>query len=185
MIDFFYSDPHFGHEQIITNCRRPFRDSDHMTESLISNYNDCVGEDQLVVWVGDCFFGKKSESREILAALNGEKILVKGNHDAKEHSMFNLGFDFVCRRIDLLIHGEKVTICHFPFRFSWLQRLFAKHDDRFPGRRAKNDGQWLIHGHSHGKVKVRDRQIDVGVDAWDYHPVPMRRIESIIQRGKR
>jgi calcineurin-like phosphoesterase family protein len=29
-----------------------------------------------------------------------------------------------------------------------------------------------LHGHGHGRLKPQPRQFDVGVDVWDFRPVP-------------
>ena len=47
-----------------------------------------------------------------------------------------------------------------------------------------NDGLWLLHGHTHQKDKVRDKQIHVGVDSWDGYPVSQDTISKIIQKRK-
>jgi calcineurin-like phosphoesterase family protein len=36
---------------------------------------------------------------------------------------------------------------------------------------------WLnLHGHSHGRLAPLPRQVDVGVDAWDFRPVTLAQI---------
>ena len=40
---FFTSDPHFGHNNILRFCHRPFQDMKHMCQSLIDNWNSVVG----------------------------------------------------------------------------------------------------------------------------------------------
>ena len=188
MIDFFYSDPHFGHQNVIEYCDRPWETANEMNEALIELYNKTVNEKQTVVWVGDCFFISSRESKEIMDRLNGKKILVLGNHDHKESTMYSIGFDFVCRSFDLKICKQLVTVNHFPFRHGILKRLKGHilrktYEDRFFNRRVKNKGQWLIHGHSHSKLKQNGKQIHVGVDAWGYKPVSIYEIHKIINRG--
>ena len=38
-----------------------------------------------------------------------------------------------------------------------------------------------LHGHSHGRLKPLPRQLDVGVDAWDFRPV---RLEQVLASAK-
>jgi calcineurin-like phosphoesterase family protein len=38
-------------------------------------------------------------------------------------------------------------------------------------------GALNLHGHSHGRLKPQPRQIDVGVDVWDFRPVPLARLK--------
>jgi calcineurin-like phosphoesterase family protein len=54
------------------------------------------------------------------------------------------------------------VLCHYPFR-SWNQQ---------------HKSSINLHGHSHAKLKPLLRQIDVGVDAWDFRPV---RLEQLLR----
>ena len=45
---FFTSDTHFNHTNIIRFCSRPFKDVEHMNETLIANWNRVVGPDNIV-----------------------------------------------------------------------------------------------------------------------------------------
>ena len=71
--DFFYSDPHFGHENIISFSDRPFKDVEDMTEGLIERYNAMVGPNHLVLWCGDAQMQlpDPSKMKDILDRLNG------------------------------------------------------------------------------------------------------------------
>ena len=44
-----------------------------------------------------------------------------------------------------------------------------------------------LHGHSHGRLKPLPRQVDVGVDAWDFRPVSLDEIlaKAVRPRAKR
>jgi calcineurin-like phosphoesterase family protein len=48
VITHFYSDPHFGHTNIIKYCDRPFASVDEMNEELVARYNASVGPDDFV-----------------------------------------------------------------------------------------------------------------------------------------
>ena len=42
---------------------------------------------------------------------------------------------------------------------------------------------WLnLHGHSHGRLQPLPRQVDVGVDGWDFRPVTLA---GILARPRR
>lgn len=49
--------------------------------------------------------------------------------------------------------------------------------------RPEDDGIWLFHGHIYEKCKTKDRMINVGVDVWDFYPIPITEIEKIIRRA--
>ena len=55
---FFTSDTHFYHGNIIRFCNRPFKDVEMMNETIISNWNDTVGQDDIV-------FHLRSEERRV------------------------------------------------------------------------------------------------------------------------
>lgn len=204
---FFWSDPHFGHRNVIKFCNRPYETTEEMHEDFIKRYNSVVPQDGVCIWVGDCFFFGKTKSREIMDRLNGSKVLVLGNHDWKPAHMYNVGFDFVCNYMEMYIAGHPVKIKHYPSKWSgsklynWLRLdFFAKYFGRggklFPlvnwrkpryfDRYPEPDGRWLIHGHTHSdeKMDLERKTIHVGVDAWDYTPVSYREIERIIDSNE-
>lgn len=84
---FFASDHHFGHANILTFKRddgtplREFVDVDHMNEHIVNCHNSVVRPGDKVYFLGDVTMDRKSRGLEILQRMNGEKILIKGNHD--------------------------------------------------------------------------------------------------------
>ena len=180
MFDAFYSDPHFGHEMVATKSRG-FDSAGGMTTHLVEAYNKVVRPGELVAWLGDCFFCGTEESVDILRKLNGHKVLVRGNHDGSAAKMARLGFSMVVDEAVTHIAGERVRMSHFP--------PAHYHDPRYPGtnkryldRRPKlNKGEWLVHGHTHNKERVRGKCIHVGVDAWGLGPAPGAEIAALIR----
>jgi len=79
------SDTHFCHTNIIKYCNRPFKDVNEMNETIISNWNSVVKSDDWIVHLGDVSFGRIEASLELLKRLNGNKILISGNHDFRKH----------------------------------------------------------------------------------------------------
>jgi calcineurin-like phosphoesterase family protein len=82
---FIVSDTHFGHANI---CKfkakdgskiRPWDDINEHDEALVQNWNSVVKPNDKVYHLGDVAVSKKS--LDILARLNGDKILIRGNHD--------------------------------------------------------------------------------------------------------
>lgn len=72
---FFISDTHFNDRNILIYARQQFKSLEEMNELIISNWNSVVKEGDIVYHLGD--FGDYS----FLDRLNGEIIIVKGNHD--------------------------------------------------------------------------------------------------------
>lgn len=161
---------------------------EEMNEGLIRNYNSVVKPGDTVIWVGDSFFCGSQKAQLIMNRLNGKKILVTGNHDGSLTNSMNCGFDFVCEKLILKIANEEVWVTHYPYAepkwFTIMKKLSFQKETRYLDRRLKNEGKWLLHGHTHSKYKLRKKEIHVGVDAWGYKPIHMNEIESIIRTGK-
>jgi calcineurin-like phosphoesterase family protein len=82
---FLTSDTHFGHVNIcnFTNYDgspvRPWDSVEEMDEEMVKRWNDTVGPKDKVYHLGDVVINRKS--LQILDRLNGDKVLIKGNHD--------------------------------------------------------------------------------------------------------
>lgn len=82
---FLISDTHFAHANILTfksQCGaslRPYSSVEEMDEALIENWNKVVKKDDKVYHLGDVAIAKKG--LECLARCNGNKVLLRGNHD--------------------------------------------------------------------------------------------------------
>ncbi len=178
----FFSDPHFGHKNIITYCDRPFKDVEEMTEALIANYNRDVPPDGEVWWLGDAFFSSKGDFMDsILARMNGKKHLIRGNHDRDTVSrLVRAGFSTIQDRAEIRLAGVSCVLNHYPYG--------GINPGRYPNRRPKHvPGTVLLHGHAHSKPSEVIRSwpglaIDCGVDGWDYGIVTTDRVEFLIKQ---
>lgn len=83
---FFISDTHFGHANMITFTNydgtrmRPFNSVEECDELMIENWNKIVKPTDRIYHLGDVVYKCKNRD-EIMQRLNGEKVLIKGNHD--------------------------------------------------------------------------------------------------------
>ena len=83
---FFTGDLHFGHEKIISFDHRPFRTVEEMDAELIRRWNAKVGRGDLVYVLGDMIWKTRNEdAASLIKRLNGQIILIKGNHDRFLH----------------------------------------------------------------------------------------------------
>lgn len=179
MITHFYSDPHFGHRQIIGHAERPFASLDDMHSTFVDRYNEQVDGECVVVWVGDAFFMGWEAAREILDAMNGFKILVIGNHDGSKTKCGRIGFDAIVDEMEMRIGDRHVIVSHYPYAGS--MRRHGDVDTRYPERRPRRvKGQVLIHGHTHTTKRRIGNMIHVGVDAWDYRPASMAEVAPLV-----
>ena len=179
MYNFYYSDPHFAHRNIIEYCDRPFESVEHQIEEFIRRYNEKVGVDDLVLWLGDCFFGKSDTN--ILSRLNGRKELLRGNHDKcwTDTKFVKCGFEKVHREsfVDV-IEEFSVRYSHYPY-------VGATSDVRYLDRRLlREEGVTLIHGHTHSKEKFSLQAVHVGVDAWDYAPASKTEVLELLKNNR-
>ena len=193
------SDWHIGHLNSIKFDQRPFTDLDHMHRVLINNYNAQVPEDGLCYFAGDMGLTNSTTLKEVIAQLNGTKVLILGNHDKGHAAMYDLGFDVVVNSVTLYIAGERVTISHCPlpglFRENTEGMRNCEPGDNWHGEKrhreysVTDEGQFHLHGHIHSgpandKLKIDGRQYDIGVPANNYRPVSLGTIESWIAKTK-
>lgn len=189
MSDYFTSDQHFGHANIIGYCGRPFRSTSEMDAGLVERWNAVVGPDDTVHVLGDICMGRREESMALINRLAGHKILYPGNHDrcwyghgarakAAEPEYLEAGFEEIRQgTCHLELGGRRVAVSHFPYRGD------SGDADRFTSHRPADAGLWLLHGHVHEKWRVLDRMINVGVDVWDFTPVAAERLLAIMDGG--
>lgn len=176
MIKAFYSDPHLGHFNIIEYCNRPFSTVEEMNEVLVRNYNNLISDNDIVFWLGDCFFkGNIDRYKALLGQMHGKKILIVGNHDQGDGMMARMGFEIVMHESVMEIGGRVCRLSHYPYDGPARDKHLAK-------RPRRNVGEILLHGHSHSVEKVTSRNsISVGVDAWGYGPALYSEVEELVK----
>lgn len=156
--DFFIADTHFGHSNIIAHCARPFTDAADMEVHLIREWNDTVKNTDRVFVLGDFSFLDWKETQRILTRLNGQKFLIKGNHDSSKMLKQLTAFTKITAYDELKFKdrnevSQRIVMSHFPF-LSW---------------NGMHRGAYHFHGHCHGSLilpesLVNARIFDVGVD---------------------
>lgn len=184
----FTSDLHIGHTNVVDFCQRPFKDVNEMNEALVRNWNNCVKPTDTIFVLGDLALCPYKEFEPIARRLNGTKYLVKGNHDHYSDTQYQrVGFT-VFHEIKMKLCGRDIRMSHYPYWLPWYKRLFAfKSELRYQERRPpKIPGEWLFHGHSHVKYKKANdgQRIHVGVDAWNFRPVSLNELESLMAKNK-
>jgi calcineurin-like phosphoesterase family protein len=83
---FLVSDTHFGHAGVCRFMRddgvtklRPWDNPEEMDEAMIKLWNETVRPNDKVYHLGDVVINRKA--LQIMHRLNGDKVLIKGNHD--------------------------------------------------------------------------------------------------------
>lgn len=178
---FFTSDFHLFHNNVLKYDNRPFNDVYEMHAVIEERWNETVGPNDVVIYLGDLSFARREDVslvNEMLKRLNGTIHFVMGNHDKyediKKIPRFASVQDYlevrITHNVDSDIHiGAKVRVetlfcaMHYPI-YSW---------------NKKHHGSYHLHGHCHGNLHhgeeadfyTNRRVIDVGCMLHDYKPI--------------
>lgn len=170
---FFTSDPHYGHENILKYCHRPFSSIEEHDEELIRLWNETVPEDGIVFILGDIGFCSETYLKTILNRLNGKIYWIIGNHDWRRITPGIMNrFECITQQMVITVDNKLVYLNHFPF-------LCYPDSDRHP--------VYQFFGHVHSGplsgssdisrlVHLNKRQYDVGVDNNEYKPISFQDI---------
>ncbi len=166
---FLVSDTHFGHAGVCRFLRddgtklRPWDNPEEMDEHMVKVWNETVKPTDKVYHLGDVVINRKAMS--ILHRLNGDKVLIRGNHDIFRDEEYRQHF----RELRAYHVMNGMILSHIPI-----------HSDSL-GRFGVN-----IHGHLHANRVMNGRKIDVRyhcvcVEQTDFRPILF---EDVIQRIK-
>lgn len=172
---FLTSDTHFGHTGVCKFMRedgvtklRPWDSPEEMDEAMVKMWNDTVRPNDKVYHLGDVVINRKA--LQIMHRLNGDKVLIKGNHDIFRLEEYTPFFRDI--RGSHVMNGMILT--HIPVHESNLYRFGTN-----------------IHGHTHSNnvmvtdkygVTTRDpRYHCVCVEQTDFKPIAF---EEVIKRIK-
>jgi calcineurin-like phosphoesterase family protein len=170
---FLVSDTHFGHMGVCKFTRsdgvtklRPWDSPDEMDEAMVEKWNSIVGPKDKVYHLGDVVMEKKK--LDIMRRLNGDKVLIRGNHDIYEMKDYAKHFRDIrgCHVLDGLI------MSHIPIHAESMSRFGCN-----------------IHGHTHANNVMFDGNIDpryfcVCVEQTDFAPISFDLVkERILAQG--
>jgi calcineurin-like phosphoesterase family protein len=146
---FLVSDTHFGHAGVCRFTRedgvtklRPWDDPDEMDEEMIRRWNDTVRPSDKVYHLGDVVINRKALST--LARLNGDKVLIRGNHDIFRDDEYREHF----RELRAYHVMNGMILSHIPVHEASLGRFGVN-----------------IHGHLHASRVKRARGVDAKTGA--------------------
>ena len=141
---FLYSDPHFGHQGVCKFMRndgvtklRPWDTAEEMDEHLVKVYNERVKPNDKIYFLGDVVINRRA--LPTLARLNGDKVLIRGNHDIFRDDEYREYFREL--RSYHIMNG--MILSHIPLHEASL------------GRFGTN-----LHGHLHSNRVMRARGVD-------------------------
>ena len=147
---FLVSDTHFGHAGV---CRfthpddatvklRPWDDPDEMDEEMVRRWNETVRPSDKVYHLGDVVINRKA--LRTLHRLNGDKVLIRGNHDIFRDDEYRTYFREL--RAYHVLNG--MILSHIPVHEASLGRFGVN-----------------IHGHLHATRVKRARGVDAKTGA--------------------
>lgn len=150
--------------------RARFRDDvAYMNSAMVEEWNDRVEPGDLVYILGDVAFMSGSDAGRTMHRLNGDKILIEGNHDKKtlNDATFRGAFKEVHKYLDITYDGHKCVMFHYPIA-EWDQM---------------HRGALHFHGHLHGGVSGLEkfRALDVGMDSTGEIVIGMERAIRLIK----
>jgi calcineurin-like phosphoesterase family protein len=171
---FLTSDTHFGHAGVCKFLRedgsklRPWNDPEEMDEAMVKMWNETVKPTDKVYHLGDVVINRKA--LKIMHRLNGDKVLIKGNHDIFKLEDYTEHFRDI--RSYHVMNG--VILSHIPVHPDQLRRFGCN-----------------IHGHLHSnRVMYKDKHMgdiidpryySVCVEQTDFRPILFEDVLKKIQ----
>jgi calcineurin-like phosphoesterase family protein len=189
---FFTSDTHYNHANICEGTTswvggsvklRPFPTIFKMNQVIIDNINEVIGQDDILIHLGDWSFGGFDSIREFRNRINCRNIyILLGNHDEKiGKNQDNIQDEFlgVFDYLNLIVSEDPISknmgarkhnfvCCHFPIA-SW---------------GGLNKGVIMLHGHVHFEPKLKlqeGKMMDIGVDGNNLKPYELSEILKIMR----
>lgn len=162
----FTSDWHFHHDRILEfhpKRKEIFGSTvEEATEKMIKLWNTVVNKNDIVYILGDMCLGTVEQKMKLLIRLNGNKVLILGNHDKiPDHLRCYFNHIITIKTIrfkksvyNFLYRDLEVIMCHFPL-LSW---------------EHKEKKSIMLHGHCHGTIdqinkESKELRVDVGIDS--------------------
>ena len=164
---FLVSDTHFGHVGVTrfthedTGVKiRPWTDPDEMDEDMVKMWNEVVKPNDKVYHLGDVVINRKA--LVTLSRLNGDKVLIRGNHDIFKLEDYTKYFSDI-RGYHVM---DNMILSHIPV-----------HPDS-KGRFKAN-----IHGHLHSRNLPDPFYINVSVEQIGFKPILFEEIRTRVNTG--
>lgn len=150
-MEYFTSDHHFFHKNVLKFEDRPCNTVEEMNELLIERWNKVVSKGDKVHHLGDFSFGSQDQTIDVASRLNGQIVIYKGNHDNKNKlkrmlkegviKEYHLVGDYIKR------NGYQLWLTHYPVEIGYRPNMYS------------------IHGHIHSSPSNYVNHINVGVDS--------------------
>jgi len=141
---FLVSDTHFGHAGVCRFMRndgvtklRPWDNPEEMDEEMVKRWNETVRPNDKVYHLGDVVINRRALTT--LSRLNGDKVLIRGNHDIFRDDEYRQYF----RELRAYHVMNGMILSHIPVHAESLGRFGVN-----------------IHGHLHANRVRKPRGVD-------------------------
>jgi calcineurin-like phosphoesterase family protein len=171
----FSADFHQGHrpiaESLWDGINRPTNMETH-DDWLINIINAKVGKKDKFYILGDLSLAPKKEAEKFIMKLNGDKVLIIGNHDKNIKNTNLISEKTHIKEFKFKREGIEIfaVLCHYPM-VSW-NRSFH--------------GAWQLYGHVHGRYNnIEKLAMDVGLDNEELNHEPINLYDIAVKMVER
>jgi len=171
---FLVSDTHFGHTGVCKFTRndgvtklRPWDNADEMDEEMIKRWNETVRPNDKVYHLGDVVINRKA--LKTLHRLNGDKVLIRGNHDIFRDDEYRQHF----RELRAYHVMNGMILSHIPIHTESLGRFGTNIHGHLHANRV------MIQKHAKATPEIDPRYHCVCVEQTDFAPILF---EDVIKR---
>ena len=173
---FLVSDTHFGHTGVCRFMRndgvtklRPWDNADEMDEEMVKRWNETVRPNDKVYHLGDVVINRKA--LKTLYRLNGDKVLIRGNHDIFRDDEYRQHF----RELRAYHVMNGMILSHIPIHTESLGRFGTNIHGHLHANRV------MIQKHAKATPEIDPRYHCVCVEQTDFRPILF---EDVIKRIK-
>lgn len=163
----FGSDWHLGHTNILRFDKRPFDNIMEHDETIIRNYNELVGENDIFYFLGDFALTRNKFTAELYMSMlkKGKKFFIRGNHDKSDTiKLYEKHGIYLGEQKKITVDTQEIVLNHYAMRV-W---------DK------SHHGTWHLYGHSHQTLPELENSLsfDVGINGWNYKPISFNQIKE-------
>jgi calcineurin-like phosphoesterase family protein len=170
---FLVSDTHFGHTGVCRFLRndgvtklRPWDNPEEMDEFMVKAWNERVRPNDKVYHLGDVVINRRAMST--LARLNGDKVLIRGNHDIFRDDEYRKYF----RELRAYHVMNGLILSHIPVHEASLGRFGCSiHGHLHANRVMKARGVDALTGDILYSDEIDPRYYNVSVEQTDFAPI--------------
>ena len=177
---FLVSDTHFGHAGVCRFTRndgvtklRPFDTPEEMDEFMVEAWNARVRPNDKVYHLGDVVMSRRSLS--IMDRLNGDKVLIRGNHDIFKDEDYRKYF----RELRAYHVMNGMILSHIPIHSESLGRFGVNIHGHTHANRVMRPARVLEEFIDHGCTTIDERYHCVCVEQTDFAPILF---EDVVKR---